>query len=60
MLVYPYPTLDFYLFFDSSSTIALGGVLCQLDDENLLHPVAFESRKLTEAEKKYPVHELET
>jgi hypothetical protein len=60
VLVYPDPSREFHLFFDSSSTIALGGVLCQLDELELLHPVAFESRKLSMAEVKYPVHELET
>ena len=34
-------------------------VLCQTDENDLLHPVAFESRKLNDAEKNYPVHEIE-
>ncbi len=60
VLAHPDPTKPFYLFFDASTTIAMGGVLCQADVENFLHPVAFESVKLKEAEKRYPVHELET
>ena len=59
-LVLPNPALPFFLFFDSSQLVSLGGVLCQLGSDGELHPVAFESRKLTDAEKKYPVHELET
>jgi hypothetical protein len=59
-LILPDPLKPFYLFFDSSQLISLGGVLCQLGSDGELHPVAFESRKLTLAEKKYPVHELET
>jgi transposase InsO family protein len=61
VLAYPDPSKTFYMFFDSSSTVALGGVLCQTGtDDDHLHPIAFESRKLTTAEKRYPVHELET
>jgi hypothetical protein len=60
VLVYPNPDKPFYLFFDSSTKVALGGVLCQADENEDMHPVAFESRKLTLAEKNYPVHELET
>jgi transposase InsO family protein len=59
VLAYPDPARAFVVFFDASSTIALGGVLCQADDRDVLHPVAFESRKLTDTEKHYPVHELE-
>jgi hypothetical protein len=59
-LVLPDSMKPFYLFFDSSQLVSLGGVLCQLGADGELHPVSFESRKLTSAEKKYPVHELET
>jgi hypothetical protein len=59
VLLYPDPSQPFTLFFDSSSKVALGGVLCQTGDDGELHPVAFESRQLTSAEKAYPVHELE-
>src|SRR5579871_3320322 len=40
------PNKLFTLFFDAMSTNAIGGVLCQEGDDNLLHPVAFESRQL--------------
>ncbi len=60
LLSYPDPSKPFYVFFDASNKIALGGVLCQADDNSALHPVAFESRKLLPAELNYPVHELET
>jgi hypothetical protein len=59
-LLLPDPARKFFIFFDSSQTLSLGGVLCQLGGDGDLHPVAFESRRLTDAEKKYPVHELET
>jgi hypothetical protein len=60
VLAHPDPTKPFYLFFDASSAVAMGGVLCQLGNDEYLHPVAFESVKLKDAEKRYPVHELET
>lgn len=55
----PDPEKPFYIFFDASSTVAVGAVLSQLDEQQNLHPVAFESRKLTSAEANYPVHEIE-
>jgi predicted aspartyl protease len=60
VLKYPNPKEEFHLYFDASSTISIGGVLCQKDENGELHPVAFESRKLNSAELNYPVHELET
>jgi hypothetical protein len=60
VLILPDPLKPFFMFFDSSQLTSLGGVLCQLGVDGDLHPVAFESRKLTDAEKRYPVHELET
>ena len=43
-----------------ASQMAIGAVLAQLGQEDrVLHPVAFESQKLREAERNYPVHELE-
>ena len=59
VLVSPDRTKPFYIFFDASSIVALGSVLCQLGVDNLLHPVAFESRKLIPAELNYAVHEVE-
>ena len=46
------PSLPFWLMTDASGD-AIGAVLCQ-DDGDGLRPVAFESRKLTPAEKNYP------
>jgi hypothetical protein len=58
VLRYPDPDKPFVVFFDASTTVAVGGILCQ-EHDGLLHPIAYESRKLLEAEKHYPVHELE-
>jgi len=42
-----------------ASEVALSAVLTQPDDDGVHHPVAYESRKLTEAEQAYPAHVLE-
>jgi hypothetical protein len=42
-----------------ASDFALGAVLSQRNDENLLHPVAFHSRKFTPAEINYEIHDKE-
>jgi transposase InsO family protein len=42
-----------------ASDFALGAVLSQRDNENLLHPVAFHSRKFTPAEINYEIHDKE-
>jgi len=42
-----------------ASELAVSAVLTQPDDEGHHHPVAYESRKLTEAERAYPAHVLE-
>jgi hypothetical protein len=55
----PNPDLPFTLFFDASNEIGIGGVLTQVAEDGKLHPVAFESRKLSNAELKYPTHEKE-
>ena len=47
-----------FLVRTDASGYAVGGVLCQKEG-NFWVPVAFESRQLTDAEKNYPVHELE-
>lgn len=42
-----------------ASNIAVAAILTQPDDDGLQHPVAYESRKLTAAERNYPAHVLE-
>lgn len=42
-----------------SSDYGCGGVLLQRDDNGLLHPLAFESKKFSSAECSYPVQERE-
>ena len=37
----------------------MGGVLCQQDDSGNNLPIAYESRVLNKAERRYPVHEQE-
>ncbi|KAE8658935.1 hypothetical protein F3Y22_tig00116965pilonHSYRG00363 [Hibiscus syriacus] len=53
MLVLPDYTKHFVVFTDTSD-VAIGGVIMQEG-----HPVAYESRKLNEAEWRYSVHEKE-
>ena len=54
----PNPDLPYTVTTDVSN-IAVGAVLSQPDNHGRLHPIAFESRKLSDAEKNYPVHEKE-
>ena len=42
-----------------ASGLAVAAILTQPDDEGRQHPVAYESRKLTVAERNYPAHVLE-
>lgn len=42
-----------------ASDFAVGCVLSQHDDENVLHPVAFYSKKLNDVERRWPVHDKE-
>jgi hypothetical protein len=42
-----------------ASSIAVAAILTQPDDEGRQHPVAYESSKLTVAERNYPAHVLE-
>jgi hypothetical protein len=42
-----------------ASGVAVAAILTQPDDEGHQHPVAYESRKLTLAERNYPAHVLE-
>ncbi len=41
------------------SGVAVAAILTQPDDDGHQHPVAYESRKLTAAERNYPAHVLE-
>ncbi len=41
-----------------ASNVAVGAILTQPDDYGHQHPVAYESRKLTAAERNYPAHVL--
>ena len=42
-----------------ASNVAIAAILTQPDDSGHQHPVAYESRKLTAAERNYPAHVLE-
>ena len=42
-----------------ASDFAIGGVLFQLDDSNIEHPIAYTGRKMSRAERLYPVREKE-
>ena len=42
-----------------ASGLAVAAILTQPDDVGHQHPVAYESRKLTVAERNYPAHVLE-
>jgi hypothetical protein len=42
-----------------ASDYAIGSILSQEDDEGILHPVAFDSRKLAPAEMNYAIHDKE-
>ncbi|CAI7812649.1 unnamed protein product, partial [Closterium sp. NIES-53] len=54
-LAVPNPELPYFIWCDASD-VALGAILCQ-EQEAGLQPIAFESRKLTAAERAYPIHE---
>lgn len=55
----PQPDKDYYMFTDASD-FAVGGVLCQKDENDNMKPIAYESHKLSPAEQNYAVHEKET
>jgi hypothetical protein len=42
-----------------ASDFAISGILSQLDDNDVLHPVAYFSRKLTSPEANYEIHDKE-
>ncbi|CAO4370898.1 unnamed protein product [Caenorhabditis nigoni] len=54
----PRPGRPFVIESDASS-IAVGAMLLQAGDDGELHPIAYDSRKLTETERKYPPIETE-
>lgn len=59
VLAYPCFTMDFTLETDASIQ-GLGAMLSQVQDDGKLHLVAYASRALNPAEKRYAVTELET
>lgn len=58
VLAFADPTKPYELHVDASFK-GLGAVLYQLQEGDL-RPVAFASRKLSQAEKRYPIHQLRT
>src|SRR5947209_17750347 len=42
-----------------ASDFALGAILSQKDDEGRLHPIAYHSRKFSQAEINYEIHDKE-
>ena len=58
VLYQPDPTKPYTIETDASD-FTLGYVLLQLGDDGLMHPVAFEGRKLHGAELRYSTHEKE-
>ena len=59
ILVYPDFSKPFHLETDASA-LGLGAVLSQLQADGKLHPVAYASRTVSDAERSYSVTELET
>ena len=58
ILIQPNQNEPFQIATDASD-FARGAVLLQADAEGRFHPVAFASKKFTDAETRYPVHEKE-
>ena len=52
------PKLQAYVETDASD-YAIGTILSQLGSDNLLHPVAFDSRKMAPADLNYAIHDKE-
>eukprot|EP00833_Pecoramyces_ruminatium_P000433 jgi/Orpsp1_1/1174465/evm.model.c7180000050226.1 len=58
ILMHPDPEKQYILECDASN-YAIGAILSQYDDENRLHPVAYYSRSLNNAEINYPITDKE-
>src|SRR5205085_11968746 len=58
ILAFPDFSKPFILSTDASG-VGLGGVLSQVDDDNKEHPIAYCSRVLSQAERKYSTTEKE-
>ena len=58
--VLAYPFSESFTLETDASIKGLGAVLSQLQDDSCLHPVAYASRSLSGAEKRYAITELET
>ena len=58
VLLPPDPEKSYIIEVDSSD-YSVGGVLMQEGDDGLMHPIAFESKKLSMAERAYPAQERE-
>ena len=58
LLHQPDPTKPYTIETDASD-FAIGYALMQQGDDELMHPIAFDGRKLRGAELKYPTHEKE-
>ncbi len=58
ILIHLDPTKPFIVEMDASN-FALGTILSQFGIDGLLHPVAFYSRKLTNAETNYQIYDKE-
>ena len=52
------PAKEIILETDASDTVC-AGVLSQKDEDGTIHPIAFRSKTMTEAEKNYDIHDKE-
>jgi hypothetical protein len=58
VLLHPDPTKPFQVETDASD-FAIGAILSQPDEDGVLHPVAYYSRKFTAPEINYPIYDKE-
>ena len=61
--VLAYPKFGFgntFILETDASTVGLGAVLSQVQDDGNIHPVAYASRSIDKHEKNYGISELET